>query len=135
MPERFTIPRQCKRCGRDFIGRDKAGVIAKYCSRGCHLRTIGNNEQRSRAGKIGALKAIAKRGTGTKGYIKEYGRHQHRVVMEKHLGRYLTSDEIIHHIDENKHNNSIENLQIVTRQEHARIHFTTTSKKDTGGKS
>lgn len=43
--------------------------------------------------------------------------------MEEKLGRKLSSSEIVHHIDGNKKNNSIENLQIVTRSEHAQIHF------------
>jgi hypothetical protein len=55
-------------------------------------------------------------------YKKLHGRHEHRVVMEIHLGRRLGRSEIVHHIDGNQHNNAIENLQIVTRQEHARIH-------------
>lgn len=125
MAERFTIPRICtyKFCQRLFIGRDKNGIKARYCSRKCHFRNDATFEQKSAAGKKGALTNITKRGTGTKGYVKEYGRHQHRIVMEKHLERKLKSDEIVHHIDENKHNNDIKNLQLVTRSEHAKIHF------------
>lgn len=127
MSERFTIPRICayKLCRKSFIGRDKDGVKARYCSRACHFKNEPNPVQARIAGKKGGLVIIKKtRGTGTKGYIKENGRHQHRRVMEAHLGRKLTSDEVVHHIDENKHNNSLSNLQLVTRAEHARIHFT-----------
>lgn len=46
----------------------------------------------------------------------------HRLIMEVHLGRKLSSNEIVHHIDENKLNNNIENLQLVSRSEHMRIH-------------
>lgn len=127
MPERFKIPRLCKKCGHFFTGRDKAGVIARYCSRKCHFRTINFGEHQREAGRAGVLLQISKRGTGTKGYIKEIGRHQHRIRMEEKIGRKLSGDEIIHHIDGNKHNNDINNLQIVTRAEHARIHFTKTS--------
>lgn len=52
------------------------------------------------------------------GYVFE-----HRLVMEKHLGRYLNKTEIVHHIDKNKANNSLSNLQLFKdHSEHAKIH-------------
>lgn len=47
---------------------------------------------------------------------------QHRLVLERHLGRYLSSQEQVHHIDLNPLNNDISNLQILTRAEHLAIH-------------
>lgn len=47
---------------------------------------------------------------------------QHRLTVERSLGRYLEADEYIHHKDLDKHNNSIDNLQLVSRSEHMKIH-------------
>jgi hypothetical protein len=47
---------------------------------------------------------------------------EHRLIMETHLGRNLTSEEHIHHINEDASDNRIENLQIVSKSEHGKIH-------------
>ncbi len=56
-------------------------------------------------------------------YVKLYGRHEHRIVAEKILGRPLKDGEVVHHIDGNKRNSDIDNIQIFPSQrEHARYH-------------
>ncbi len=48
---------------------------------------------------------------------------EHRVVMEKKLGRYLTSEEVVHHKDFNPSNNDPDNLELfANQQEHALYH-------------
>ena len=51
------------------------------------------------------------------GYVLE-----HRVVVESLLGRYLSSNEIVHHVNGDKSDNRIDNLEVVSRATHARIH-------------
>jgi hypothetical protein len=51
------------------------------------------------------------------GYVLEY-----RLVMAEKLGRPLTTDEHVHHIDGDETNNAPANLVLVSRSQHMRIH-------------
>lgn len=46
----------------------------------------------------------------------------HRVLVENKIGHLLKKDEQVHHIDEDKNNNDISNLKVMTISEHARHH-------------
>ena len=58
--------------------------------------------------------------------------YEHRMIMQKYLGRDLTPDELVHHIDGDKTNNKIENLEIVDRSNHLRIHDAYRERNDFG---
>jgi len=51
------------------------------------------------------------------GWVKE---HLH--CMEKKIGRFLFSDELVHHIDFDHNNNDINNLVVMTKPQHRSIH-------------
>ncbi len=114
--------RKCERCGHGFH-RHNGNVNAIYCSRLCACRDRNVGDHQKNAGMVGgSVIGNIKRGTGKKGYIKLRGRHIHRVVIEKKIGRKLKSVEIVHHKDGNKHNNRLKNLEMMTQSEHAKLH-------------
>lgn len=55
---------------------------------------------------------------------KRRKRRTHVIVMENFLGRRLFSHECVHHINGDRDDNRIENLQIMTRSEHASLELT-----------
>ena len=55
----------------------------------------------------------------SKGYVAE-----HRLVVEDYLGRYLDPDEVVHHINGCKSDNSLDNLDICSLEAHTAWHHT-----------
>lgn len=50
------------------------------------------------------------------------GRSVHIVAMEARIGRMLLEDECVHHVDGNKLNNNENNLALLTKSGHMRLH-------------
>lgn len=104
----FKIKKQfvkCDWCGKPIYKKrsDIERSTHNFCNRGCYLDFV-NFE------KAGAYNQIVA------------GKCLYRSLVEIRIGRTLSSDEQVHHIDGNHRNHRPENLVVVTRSEHSKIH-------------
>jgi len=54
---------------------------------------------------------------------RKYRIKRSRIIMQLHLNKKLSIFEMVHHKDGNKQNDSIENLEIISPEEHNSLHF------------
>ena len=47
----------------------------------------------------------------------------HTIVMERHIGRYLNPDEVVHHVNHIRNDNRLENLILMKKHDHMSMHM------------
>jgi hypothetical protein len=108
----------------------------KFCSRPCKSKEIakqcfpkGKKNPHWKGGETivdGKYKFIYN--TDPETYKKRRYLAEHRVVVEKHLGRKLEPGEHIHHLNGNTFDNRLSNLKILNASEHSKFHLNKTKR-------
>lgn len=141
----MKLEKQCEQCGETFIRYKKSGFDkARFCSRICVTEwkkiyvfpfhkapwLTKLNQEPGRNAKI-SRDSVEKRTAKLRGkyrggkkptYPKMNGRHIHRQVIEKMIGRRLLPTEVVHHIDGDQNNYNPSNLQLTTKSKHTAHH-------------
>ena len=114
----MQLERECQHCNR--IYKPKSSNTNKlYCSWLCYKKGVkGKARKEYRISRGYKYKFLPDHPDSSKqGYIAE-----HRLVCEKKLGRRLKKTEVVHHINDDRGDNSPDNLVVCTRKEHNEIH-------------
>lgn len=114
--EQSKVDLICNGCGCAFSRRKgliQDNLNGVFCSNSCwhSNRPITTKHRRTEEGKL----------ITADGYVKicENGKHilEHRSVMQKHLGRDLLKEENVHHLNGQRDDNNLHNLELwSTRQ-------------------
>lgn len=149
----------CPVCNKKFhlkpyaLSKDDTHCCSKECLKEVKRQKMSgeNNHQFGLRGSLNATwKSDEKRNSYGYKLIRVEGHpfantdgfvFEHRLIAEKYLlneensieidgKRYLRQDYVVHHIDENKKNNSIENLMVMTKGDHIKLHNTKRGNKN-----
>lgn len=100
----------CMSCGASFFKQSSAlrPNQRTFCSKQCHVRgqfVHGRNVAGYRVVRVGGKQV-----------------YEHRLLMERHIGRVLLATEHVHHINGDKTDNRIENLMVIEKSAHHSQH-------------
>jgi len=147
MPAGFhEVKKYCENCGNLLVLNNTRDIERKrFCSRKCIAKFLWKEKifhgipcteeakEKMRQSKlklikngwkpVGWLKYLPKKRISGRGYYFLGNKREHQVLMERQLDRKLLPSEVVHHIDGDKSNNSLDNLIVMTRNEHIKLHL------------
>lgn len=133
---------KCDNCGSEFSRQISKNIdrrrcnndYSHYCS-SCPYSLLAGEKGRSTK-RIKSRERVGERSISDHGYTKIWvsdtytlsdhvhcgSMYEHTMVMEQHLNRALYDNEVVHHIDGDKQNNQLDNLDVMTVKQHNKCH-------------
>ena len=120
----------CPVCKKSFTTKNDNRCCSKKCAHTLTKNCFGVKKRSLSDGwKEWEYSKIVKKGCYFYAVVPEHPKSndagyvlEHRVVAENMIKRLLENDEVVHHIDGDKKNNIQQNLMVMTRSEHTRVH-------------
>lgn len=124
------IKLNCIICEKQFIVHECRKDTAKVCSRSCNGVYVGKLRRERAKPRISTqgyyfIKKLGHHRSNKQGYVKVAD-----IVLEEKLGRRLGHNEIAHHINGDKLNDTPENLEAMDNAEHTRMHHDERRKRE-----
>jgi endogenous inhibitor of DNA gyrase (YacG/DUF329 family) len=121
---RDSVVRPCEWCGAEMKMPPAKAKVQRFCSVVCgaegrrrNALDRTHNGRRVQMNQAGYIKVWEPENSGAhEGWMLE-----HRVVMERHLGRLLSRTETVHHQNGVKDDNRLENLVVLSRAAHTAV--------------
>ncbi len=95
----------CDWCGKQLIKKASDANRSKhnFCDNGCYLDYINFEKAGAKNQRVA-------------------GKVLYRQIAEQKVGRTLSSNDEVHHMDGNHFNNAADNLLVLSRSEHMKLH-------------
>lgn len=125
---KYKTLRTCLHCNNSFLSFGEA----KLCSNSCISKHTSHkrkkylsipdcldNPKKKLDKKLGYVRIYVPmhHEANSWGYV-----YEHRIVAEQILNRHLLPDEIVHHKNGKRWDNRIENLEVMNKSDHAKLH-------------